>query len=75
MLKVLFTCDLCGLVDEPAEVRYRRDGEDVAHYVEHVIADAVQMRHQIKSWGCPAEKITQVKIPIGSGEKGIGYPP
>lgn len=75
MFKVMFSCKVCGLVDEEAECRYRRPDEDIIHYLQKVILPAVNLQHQLESFTCPAKNV-DLKLPMPEdGSKPIGLPP
>lgn len=63
-ITVLFSCEVCGLVDEPCTVAARRKEQDVRRWTEGVLIRAVSHRHQTLKFGCPAKKITAVKVPL-----------
>lgn len=65
---VKFSCDVCGLVDAEAPVRARRRDEDVCKWLGRVVANAVQERHQLLSFTCPATRIANLKIPLPSAD-------
>jgi len=68
MITILFSCDVCGLVDAECKVRAREKGEDVAHYVQNVIGREVAYQHQLQSFTCPATSFQNLKIPIDKND-------
>lgn len=72
-VKLLYSCDLCGLVDVPVYVRARTgDDEDVVEWLNGAVLGIAQ-DHRRRSPTCLAEKITAIKIPA-MGIKRIGGP-
>jgi C4-type Zn-finger protein len=70
ILQVLYTCHGCGLKDAPVTVAHRKQGEDIALWVEKV-AQWVANDHLARSPKCTARKC-DLKIPLPA-EEGIGY--
>lgn len=72
-MKVRFSCEKCGLVDTEADVRERRSGEDIMHWIEEVMMVKIARRHAILSLMCEPKSLQNVKIP--TSEKGVGFLP
>lgn len=75
MITVKFSCKLCGLKIEPVMVRYRRDDEDVAAWIEKEVAEAVGLAHSLLSPACKSSVMESLMIPIEDKNLGIGMKP
>jgi hypothetical protein len=72
MIEVLYTCDACHSIDVKVEVRGRREGEDVAKWMDLVV-HAIGFKHRMLSPQCHVETLTNAKIPLPNKDKGIGF--
>lgn len=75
MLRVMYSCQLCGIKDSPVLVRWREPGESVTDFMEKTVIYQVALQHQRTTPGCPATTLTELKIPIPAGTEGIGERP
>jgi hypothetical protein len=71
MIKVLYTCDQCGLIDRPVEVEERATEEDLTLWM-HKVQIALSKDHDIVSPHCHITKFTNAKIPVAPGSNMIG---
>lgn len=72
-IRVLYSCQLCGLVDAVVPVPARQAETDVRDWMSTVCIIAVGADHAAKSPNCHPETLSAVKIPI-SGADYIGGP-
>ena len=75
MLRVIYSCGLCGISERPVLVRYREPGESVTAFMEQVVMQALADDHHRSSPRCRPATLTEVKIPIPDGTEGIGERP
>ena len=73
MIKILYTCDLCGIKDAEVEVRERGDEEDIRDWMQ-ALTVAAGVDHAHKSPLCHPGTLTNVKIPISPSGGRIGDP-
>lgn len=66
LIKVMYTCHGCGLIDQPIEVEERREGEGPVQFVERVgcVAGADHRKH---SPLCRSG-LVDLKIPLSKEE-------
>lgn len=72
MIRILYSCHLCGLDDQAIEVPGRGD-EDVKEWFENTLVATIDKDHRRRSPNCSATRIDTIKIPIHGAEK-IGGP-
>lgn len=72
-LECKFTCHECGITDAVAWVPARKDGQDVAEWMEKVCIPAICDAHDLLTPGCRPKTLGDLKIPMLNQEKGIGY--
>lgn len=70
---VRFTCALCDLRDVEVAVPVREPEEDIRHWVETTLGNALQAEHNRRRPFCPSRRAKDVKIPI-DGRPNIGGP-
>lgn len=58
----------CMAEEDTIFVRDRRDDEDVVHWVEHVVGQALAEDHRRRSPACRSSKTEYIKIPVDQGE-------
>jgi hypothetical protein len=69
-ITIMYSCDLCGLVDVTCQVREREDPdqETVEHYLNYAVTRAIAHDHQLRSFGCENNRISQLKIPMDNSD-------
>lgn len=72
-ITVLYTCNKCGLTDQPVTVPQRQSETDVAAWVKG-FALLCAWDHSKLSPHCHPETFTNIKIPIPDGTQYIGGP-
>lgn len=75
MLKLLFSCEACGLVKREAYVRYRRKGEDISAWMQEVGHQVSTFHDLATPADCRPKVISELYIPTDDSAAGIGYPP
>ena len=75
MITVKYSCAKCGIEDRDVIVPDRQPGQDVVVYMQQVVAACIQEDHLREFPNCTATSITNLKIPIKQGSRGIGIPP
>jgi hypothetical protein len=73
VITVLYSCDLCGLVDAPVQLPYRESSEDVVEWVHKVGAICAQ-DHMRRSPERKPETLQNIKIPMPAGTEWVGGP-
>jgi hypothetical protein len=72
MIKVLYSCVLCGI--HRAEVSVpERTNEDVVYWVQTIVGNQIKQDHTSRSPECRATSVQDLMIPISGVEK-IGGP-
>lgn len=71
-MRVLYTCDPCGLKDIEVQVPGRDPTENVVTWLELKCAPALMADHAAKSPHCHPGKFTTVKIPLTPGSNRVG---
>lgn len=71
MLKVLYTCDQCGIIDRPVEVEERDAQEDIAEWM-YKVQVVLSVDHDKVSPNCYITKFTNAKIPLAPNGGIIG---
>jgi hypothetical protein len=66
-ISVLYSCDLCGLVDIPVSVP-ARENEDVIQWME-TMGVLLSNDHQKRSPHCHPKTLSQVKVPMTGTDK------
>ncbi len=73
MLSCRFSCAACATVDAPVLVPSRVEDEDVVTWMEKTCIVAVWREHRRISPLCPAQVLTEMKIPHQGGGR-VGDP-
>lgn len=73
MIKVMYSCNLCGLHKVVVEIEPRDPKQDVAAWMEKFLTPAVGGDHAQRSPGCHPETLSEVYIPV-TGAAYIGGP-
>jgi hypothetical protein len=68
-----YNCDTCGASKEPFQVRGRREREDIKHYMERTVGNAIVQAHRLKHPDCPSRKVDLI-IPAPKDIEFIGDP-
>lgn len=72
MIKILYTCNLCGLLKVQIEVEPREAGQELMDWMEKMTL-ILCADHERRSPDCHPEKMSEVLIPI-DGARYIGGP-
>ena len=62
-IRVLYSCDKCGLTDRPVYVVEREPGESISQWMQ-TLGMALSRNHDSISPGCRTSTLAQVKIPV-----------
>lgn len=66
-IKVLYSCNLCGIKDASVMVDQREDDEPLIMWMNKM-TQALCQHHDHRSPQCHPKKLSEVKIPISSNE-------
>lgn len=69
-IKILYSCDLCGIKDAVVLVDQRADDEQLIHWMNEVTV-ALGDNHQHRSPNCHPKTLTEVKIPLSTNENDL----
>ena len=70
ILRVLYSCKGCGVVDRGVIVRHRAEGQDIVKWVQYV-AERVGIDHSLESPRCQ-QRTADIKIPVNEDATAIG---
>lgn len=69
MITVLYSCELCGIIDKPVQVPAREHHEiDVAHWMREVVGRSISLDHEQASPTCHPKSLTNIKVPLSGAE-------
>jgi hypothetical protein len=71
-MKVLYTCDECGLENKSVAVRTREVYETAHDWLEDAVKVALDLDHHASSPGCYCETYTTVTLPFPTEETSEG---
>ena len=67
-VRVLYTCNACGIVERGVDVPERGKDQDVVDWARNTMGIAIGDDHAANSPGCPSSVMDMVKIPIARAE-------
>lgn len=73
MIEIKYICGFCSMDEIKLSVRDRGPDEDILHYMETVITQALSDDHSIRAPHCRTQSFKQVMIKLGGPRIGDPY--
>ena len=71
-VECMYNCKMCGLERQSCMVDEHGEGQDLKHWMDLVMIQAIAQDHRWRSPGCPSKKV-DLFLPIDG--KGVGMKP